>query len=60
MVSLLLAMIYLAFIGLGLPDALLGAAWPMAVGELGDDDVIRGTSSNPMGSFDFDAVRGEF
>lgn len=35
MVSLLLAMIYLAFIGLGLPDALLGAAWPMAVGELG-------------------------
>lgn len=30
------------------------------VGELGDDDVIRGTSSNPMGSFDFDAVRGEF
>ena len=35
MVSLLLAIIYLAFIGLGLPDALLGAAWPMAVGELG-------------------------
>ena len=30
------------------------------VGELGDDDVIRGTSSNPMGSFDFDATRGEF
>jgi hypothetical protein len=30
------------------------------VGELGDDDVIRGTSSNAMGSFDFDAVRGEF
>ena len=33
MVSLLLAIIYLAFIGLGLPDALLGAVWPMAVGE---------------------------
>ena len=30
------------------------------VGELGEDDVIHGTSGNPMGSFDFDAVRGEF
>ena len=28
MVTLLLAIIYLAFISLGLPDALLGAAWP--------------------------------
>lgn len=28
MVSLLLGVIYLAFISLGLPDALLGAAWP--------------------------------
>ncbi len=28
MASLLLAVIYLAFIGLGLPDGLLGAAWP--------------------------------
>ena len=28
MVNLLLAIIYLAFISLGLPDALLGAAWP--------------------------------
>lgn len=28
MVQLLLAVIYLAFISLGLPDALLGAAWP--------------------------------
>ena len=28
MVSLLLPVIYLAFISLGLPDALLGAAWP--------------------------------
>jgi len=28
MVSLLLPIIYLAFISLGLPDALLGAAWP--------------------------------
>ena len=29
MASLLLGMIYLAFISLGLPDALLGAAWPV-------------------------------
>ena len=28
MVNLLLAIIYLAFISLGLPDGLLGAAWP--------------------------------
>lgn len=28
MVQLLLAVIYLAFVSLGLPDALLGAAWP--------------------------------
>jgi len=30
------------------------------VGTLGADGVIRGTSSNPMGSFEFDAVPGEF
>ena len=29
-------------------------------GTLGEDDVIRGTSTNPMGSFVFEAVRGEF
>lgn len=29
MVNLLLAVIYLSFISLGLPDSLLGAAWPM-------------------------------
>ncbi len=29
MISLLLAVIYIAFISLGLPDALLGAAWPI-------------------------------
>ena len=28
MFHLLLAVIYLAFISLGLPDALLGSAWP--------------------------------
>lgn len=29
MVHLLLAIIYLSFISLGLPDALLGASWPI-------------------------------
>ena len=35
MVSLLLPIIYLAFISLGLPDALLGAAWPTMYPQLG-------------------------
>ncbi len=35
MIHLLLAVIYLSFISLGLPDALLGSAWPMMYGEFG-------------------------
>ena len=35
MVQLLLGMIYLAFISLGLPDSLLGSAWPVMYGALG-------------------------
>lgn len=34
MISLLLAIIYLAFISLGLPDSLLGAGWPVMHQEL--------------------------
>ncbi len=34
MVHLLLSVIYLSFISLGLPDSLLGAAWPSMYGEL--------------------------
>lgn len=34
MVHLLLVVIYLSFISLGLPDALLGSAWPSMYGEL--------------------------
>ena len=34
MVSLLLPVIYLAFISLGLPDSLLGSAWPVMYQEL--------------------------
>lgn len=35
MFHLLLAIIYLAFISLGLPDSLLGSAWPAMYGEFG-------------------------
>lgn len=35
MIHLLLAIIYLAFISLGLPDSLLGAAWPAMYPEFG-------------------------
>lgn len=35
MYSLLLAIIYIAFISLGLPDSLLGSAWPVMQGQLG-------------------------
>ena len=35
MASLLLPVIYLAFISLGLPDSLLGAAWPSIYPSLG-------------------------
>lgn len=35
MATLLLIVIYIAFIGLGIPDSLFGAAWPAIYGELG-------------------------
>ena len=35
MFLLLLSLIYLAFISLGLPDALLGSAWPVMHNEIG-------------------------
>ena len=35
MVHLLLGVIYLSFVSLGLPDALLGAAWPIMYGQFG-------------------------
>ena len=37
MASLLLPLIYLAFISLGLPDALLGSAWPSMYTQMGAD-----------------------
>lgn len=33
--TILLIIIYLAFISLGLPDALLGAAWPTMYSDMG-------------------------
>jgi len=42
MIHLLLAIIYLAFISLGLPDGLLGAAWPTMYPELGVDISFAG------------------
>ena len=33
MIHLLLAIIYIAFISLGLPDSLLGSAWPSMYGQ---------------------------
>ena len=35
MISFLLSIIYLAFISLGLPDSLLGSAWPVLYSEIG-------------------------
>ena len=35
MTQLLLAIIYLAFISLGLPDSLLGSAWPTMYQQFG-------------------------
>jgi len=35
MYSLLIIIIYIAFISLGLPDSLLGSAWPVMYGQLG-------------------------
>ena len=45
MVSLLLAIIYLAFISLGLPDGLLGAAWPVVHTEMAVPEASMGIVS---------------
>lgn len=43
--TVLLVIIYLAFIGLGLPDALLGSAWPVMQAELGAQLGLAGVVS---------------
>lgn len=45
MATLLLVIIYAAFIGLGLPDSLLGSAWPVAHIDLGVPISIAGVVS---------------
>ena len=40
MVHLLLAVIYVSFISLGLPDSLLGAAWPVMYVDLDRKSVV--------------------
>ncbi len=43
--TLLLAIIYITFISLGLPDTLLGSAWPVMYSDLGVSISIQGTVS---------------
>ena len=45
MVNLLLAVIYLSFISLGLPDSVLGSAWPSMHGTLGVPISVAGVVS---------------
>ena len=45
MVHLLLAVIYLSFISLGLPDSLLGSAWPVMHASLGAPSFWAGAVS---------------
>ena len=45
MVHLLLAIIYVAFISLGLPDSLLGSAWPQMHLDLGAQLSMQGIIS---------------
>lgn len=45
MLHLLLIIIYISFISLGLPDALLGAAWPIMHQDLGVDVAMAGVIS---------------
>ena len=46
MTILLIAVIYLAFISLGLPDSLLGSAWPSMFAEIGSTITGAGTLAN--------------
>lgn len=46
MYSLLLALIYIAFISLGLPDSLLGSGWPAMHGDLGVSVSLYGHCNN--------------
>jgi fucose permease len=45
MIAILLVLIYIAFISLGLPDGLFGAAWPIVRGEIGLPQELGGIYS---------------
>ena len=45
MIALLLALIYICFVSLGLPDSLLGSAWPILHAELGVPSSFAGIVS---------------
>ena len=49
MFSLLVAIIYLSFISLGLPDSLLGSAWPVMRLQFGSPDSFAGIVSVTIG-----------
>ena len=48
--TLLLVVIYAAFIGLGVPDSLIGSAWPAMYTELSDRKSTRLNSSHHLTS----------
>lgn len=48
MASLLLAVIYLAFVSLGLPDSLLGSAWPVMYVDLGAPVALQSVISTTI------------
>ena len=49
MASALLAIIYLAFISLGLPDSLLGSAWPVMQAQIQVQMCIRDRTCGQCG-----------
>lgn len=51
MATLLLLVIFSAYIGLGIPDSLLGSAWPAICEELNVDQSIAWTISTPISCF---------
>ncbi len=45
MAIILLVIVYIAFVGLGLPDSLLGVSWPVMYTDFGVDEGMAGTFS---------------
>ena len=51
MATLLLIVIFTGYIGLGIPDSLLGSAWPAICEELGIDHSVAWTITTPISCF---------